>query len=164
MATRKFRQKCSTCVVFSPKSVSVSALCDIPVNLILSHCRALGISGPQCPQFPDLKNHQCQWQGNARGGRGHALEIFFSSLINLSFCLGHYKQLVITNSLVHHQPKSGYLTQYYARFQAKIRPNWGGGGAQRKTTKGGISFFYRASGFKMSALKGEMTQITGEEG
>lgn len=45
---------------------------------------------------------------------------------------------------------------------------WGGGRrevavARRKTTKGRTGFFYRASGFKMTALEAEMTQII-EEG
>lgn len=35
--------------------------------------------------------------------------------------------------------------------------------ARRKTTKGRTGFFYRASGFKMTALEAEMTQII-EEG
>lgn len=86
-------------------------------------------------------------------GVGGASEIvfFFFSILNRSQLLPWSLQtawFTIDPSLI----------QYCAQFQTRIRANWGGGWHGEKQPKAGLAF-YRASGFKMTALEGEMTQI-----
>ena len=143
---------------FSPNKFHFcGCLCDIPVNLSYLIAEFLVYLIPRVHRFLTWRianDKECP------RGAGSALGFFFLSLINLSSCLGHYKQPVSPSGQVWAPHKALCPT-----FNPKLGLIVGRGERQReKPPKTGIGFFCRASGFKMTALKTEVTQIIGGVG
>lgn len=131
---------------FSPNKFHFcGCLCDIPVNLSYLIAEFLVYLIPRVHRFLTWRianDKECP------RGAGSALGFFFFlSLINLSSCLGHYKQPVSPSGQVWAPHKALCPT-----FNPKLGL-WGGGKGKEKTTKNGDWLFLQSLGFQNDCLE-----------